>query len=142
MAIEYDKHGDPIYRPSVSQVIAERLLDYVAKVNADPEATFHPEDFQIIIEDALTVPYYDQRSVEQVIATRKYLGILSDGPDKQEEIEKLRKIMGGRLFAQTKKDFEIRMLMEKMAENLKKQQAPAQTKKPRRKRNDLPKGND
>ena len=70
MAVEYDKHGDPIYRPSVSQVIAERLLDYVAKVNADPEATFHPEDFQIIIEDALTVPYYDQRSVEQVIAHR------------------------------------------------------------------------
>jgi hypothetical protein len=30
MPVEYDKHGDPIYRPSVSQVIAERLLDYVA----------------------------------------------------------------------------------------------------------------
>lgn len=137
MAVEYDKHGDPIYRPSVFEAIAERILDYVTKVNADPDAVLHHEDFQIIIEDALTVPYYDQRSVEQVIATRKYLGILSDGPDKQEEIEKLRKIMGGRLFAQTKRDFEIRMLMIKMAENLKKQQAPAQTKKPRRKRDEI-----
>ena len=136
MAIEYDKHGDPIYRPSVSQVIAERLLDYVAKVNADPEATFHPEDFQIIIEDALTVPYYDQRSVEQVIAHRKILKLLLGRPTPEQEakLKELQKIIGERLFAKTKEDFEFRLLMKKCVASIEKQrQAPAQTKKPRRK---------
>lgn len=118
MAVEYDKHGDPIYRPSLPEIIAEAILDFITKAQADPEAEVTASDIEWIIRERLSDTEWKWNTTEQRIALQKRRKLLTKSrlskADRQ-RLDELEAIIGHIPSGQSRTEIEASMLIQKAA---------------------------
>lgn len=125
MAIEYDKNGDPIYRPPVVQVIAKAILDYITKAQADPEAEVRVEDIEWIIHERLVLSDWQWHSTEGRIALQKRGKLLTKARltrADREKIFELEKIIGPIPSGQSRVEIEASLIIQRAAARLRQEE--------------------
>lgn len=123
--IEYDKNGDPIYRPPIAEVIAKAVLDFITKAQADPEAQVTAEDIEWIIRERLVYPDWQWYSTEARIALQKRRKLLTKdrfSKADRDKLNELEKIIGRIPSGQSRVEIEASLVIQRAAARMRAQE--------------------
>lgn len=128
--IEYDKNGDPIYRPPIAEVIAKAILDYITKAQADPEAEVTAGDIEWIIRERLVCPDWQWHSTEARIALQKRRKLLTKdrfSKADRDKLNELEKIIGHIPSGQSRVEIEASLIIQQAAARMREQKGGGNT---------------
>lgn len=123
--IEYDKNGDPVYRPPVAEVIAKAIFDFITKAQADPEAQVTAEDIEWIIRERLVCPDWQWYSSEARIALQKRRKLLTKdrfSKADRDKLNELEKIIGRIPSGQSRTEIEASLIIQRAAARMRAQE--------------------
>lgn len=130
MPVEYDKHGDPIYRPSLPEVIAEAVLDFITKAQADPDAEVTASDIEWIIRERLSQTEWQWNTTEQRIALQKRRKLLTKdrfSKADRDKLNELEKIIGRIPSGQSRVEIEASLVIQRAAARMREQKGGGNT---------------
>lgn len=128
--IEYDKNGDPVYRPPVAEVIAKAIFDFITKAQADPEAQVTAEDIEWIIRERLVCPDWQWYSSEARIALQKRRKLLTKdrfSKADRDKLNELEKIIGRIPSGQSRVEIEASLVIQRAAARMREQKGGGNT---------------